>query len=224
MIIEYIKSNITGGHYGFRNENSKKPFTNKMTEAILVDLFTDDVVVDIGAYVGEYSLYASKSGVSQVISYEPTLNTFNVLKQNCTSVMEIHNKAVVGDDSDSVELYIANGIGVTNSITKKNRKKDSITVPAIRYENAIKDATVVKIDTEGAEYGYNIVQPHVRAYIIEFHPITGIDWKYKVNLIMEQLHDSGYIALRKPTFKHGWDLHGAWVNPYLSLDIPKHVK
>jgi len=211
VIVEFIKSSITGGHYGFRNNTSKVPFTNKMTEALLVKLHSDDVVVDIGAYVGEYSLYASKMGVSRVISYEPTPNTFNVLKQNATDIMEIHNKAVVGNDVDSVKLYISSGIGVTNSTTKMIRKKKSAIVPAIKYENAIQDATVVKIDTEGAEYGYNIIQPHVRAYIIEFHPIAGTNWKGRVQLIMEELEDNGYRSLAKPTFKNGWDLHGAWV-------------
>jgi hypothetical protein len=30
----------------------------------------------------------------------------------------------------------------------------------------------VKIDVEGAEYGYDIIKPNLRAIILEFHPVT----------------------------------------------------
>lgn len=211
MNVEFIKSTTTGGHYGFRNEKSKTVFTNKMTEAKMVSLRPDDVVVDIGAYVGEYSLYAQRNGAGRVIAYEATPNTFEVLKKNSIGKFECHNKAVVGTDDDHIDLHIANGIGVTNSIAKSRNKVDCISVPAIKYDEAVKDATVVKIDVEGAEYSYNIFQPHLRAYILEFHPMSGMDYQKEVGLIIEELKDNGYKTLCEPGFKHGWDLHGAWI-------------
>ena len=211
MLVEFVKSKVTGGHYAFKTSDTTKPFTNKMTEALLVELYEDDVVVDIGAYVGEYSMYCASKGVKEIHSYEATPNTFELLSKNKKEGMNVYNKAVVGYDTPTIPLYVSSGVGVTNSITKRTNKKGFIEVPAIRYEEVVKNATVVKIDVEGAEYGYNIFQPHIRAYIIEFHPINKVDWKSKVESIINELESNGYTPLAKPTFKHGWDLHGAWV-------------
>ena len=120
----FVKSKITGGHYAFKTSKSNKPFSNKMTECKSIELYENDVVVDIGAYVGEYSLYALRQGIKKVISYEATPRTFKTLTYNVTqnseyrNISELHNKAVVGGDDDFVNLYISSGIGVTNSITK----------------------------------------------------------------------------------------------------------
>lgn len=213
MIKEYVNSKITGGHYAFKNATSKKAFTNKMTEAMQVKLLPNDIVVDIGAYVGEYSLYCATKNVTAIYAYEPTPNTFELLQKNTINkkVIKIFNKAVVGNDITKTQLHLSKGIGVTNSIVKTHAKKKVITVPCIRYEEAIKNTSVVKIDVEGAEYTYNIFQPHIRAFIIEFHPISGMDWMGKAHKIMNQLENEGYNPLCKPGFENGWDMHGAWV-------------
>lgn len=208
----FIKSKVTGGHWALKSEKSKKPFVNNMRECLSVDLYKDDIVVDIGAYVGEYSMWASQQGVKRVYSYEPTPNTFDVLYQNsllCKNIFT-ENLAVVGNNDKYVELFISKGIGVTNSIAKSSRKSHSIKVPTIKYENAIQDATVVKIDVEGAEYGYNIIQPQLRAIILEFHPIVNFDWKTQAYNIMKDLEDSGFKPIMLPTFKSGWSLTGSW--------------
>ena len=208
MKTDFVKSKITGGHYGFVAPRSGKVFVNKMTECMLIQLRPDDVVADIGAYVGEYSMYAASQGVKRVMSYEASPVTFEVLKKNKRDVMDIHNLAVVGNDDPNVELFISTGVGASNSIAKT--KGISIIVPAIKYEDAVKDATVAKIDVEGAEYGYNIIQPQLRAITLEFHPIVKVDWKSNAEKIMSDLEANGYKCLKRPQFPHGWDIHGTW--------------
>ena len=83
--IFYINSKTTGGHYAFKTLKSVKPFENNMRECKSIKLQDSDIVVDIGAYVGEYSMYASRQGVKKVYSYEPTPRTFKLLKKNKTS-------------------------------------------------------------------------------------------------------------------------------------------
>lgn len=207
--IKYITNNITGGHFAFISKNNNI-FVNPMNINTKLELKASDIVVDIGAYVGEYSLFAINKGVKQVISYEPTPETFKVLKKNKKENMIIVNKAVVGNDVNYVNLFISKGIGVTNSIVKSIRKNKIIKVPAIRYEKAVKNATVVKIDVEGAEYSFNIIQPHLRGIIIEFHPLSGEPWKKYVQKIMNNLENNGYKCIYKPTFKSGWNLTGCW--------------
>jgi|TARA_Y100000310_G_scaffold93089_1_gene90666 FkbM family methyltransferase len=207
--IEFVKSKTTGGHYALKAKNSKKAFINPMDTCKSVSLKPDDIVVDIGAYVGEYSLYAIKQGVSRVIAYEPTPNTLKVLEMNKKNKMDIINRAVVGDDKKEVFLYLSKGIGVTNSIVKK--KPNGIIIPTIKYEDAVKDATVVKIDVEGAEYSYNIIQPQLRAIILEFHPLVNQNWKIMAEKIIENIESSDFHRIKRPYFKHGWDYIGSWI-------------
>lgn len=210
--IEFVHSKMTGGHFAFQTENSKKPFINKMTEALMVKLLPSDVVVDIGAYVGEYSLIAARAGVKKVIAYEPTPDSFRLLKKNTKTYKNVLaiNAAVSGRTYKSVNLFISSGIGVTNSIAKTNKQK-YIAVKAVNYAIAVKGATVVKIDCEGAEYEFNLLQPSLRAIIIEFHPIVHLDWQTAANLTMKQIRKAGFKALVEPKFKNGWDMHAAYV-------------
>lgn len=208
----WVNSKITGGHYAFKKKTAQKAFENPMGTCRSIQLYPNDIVVDIGAYIGEYTLYAQKCGVKKVISYEPTPQTFSILSHNCKNRPNIilNNQAVVGNDAKYINLYMSDGVGVTNSIVKKTGKKQVIKMPAIRYEHAICNATVVKIDVEGAEYLYHIAQPHLRAIILEFHPISKTNWKQRAYKIMEDFIRAGFRPVKTPEFKHGWDLIGSW--------------
>lgn len=205
----FINSKITGGHYALKMKKGKKPFENPMNYYTKIKLYPSDIIADIGAYIGEYSLYAVKQKVSKIYCYEPTPYTFKILEINKKPNMELFNLAVTGKDYDFINLYLSKGIGVTNSIVKNINKVGFIKVPTIKYENAIKDATVVKIDVEGAEYTYNIIQPNLRAIIIEFHPISRKPWKEWALNIINNI-EKYYKPIIKPTFKCGWDLTGCW--------------
>ena len=204
----FVESKKTGGHFAFKTEKSNKPFENPMSFYLKIKLRETDIVADLGAYVGEYSLIAHKAGVKKIYAYEPTPQTFKLLKLNKKPNMEIFNKAVVGGDEKKVNLFISTGIGVTNSIKKE--KGEKIKVDAIKYEDAIKDSTVVKIDVEGGEYSYNIIQPSLRAIILEFHPIVGRDWKKDAYKIIEQIESNGFKRIFMPNFNNGWSLTGCW--------------
>lgn len=208
--IEYIKNSFTGGHYAIKSTKSKTAFTNPMQAARKVPLYNDDIVADIGAYVGEYSLYASKF-CKQIYAYEASPFTFDVLCLNKKHNIEPINKAVVGDKCEYIELYLSKGIGATNSVVKSGRKGETIIVPAIYYNNAVKNATIVKIDVEGAEYTYDIIQPNLRAVILEFHPIVGKNWIKDAQQIMDNLKDNHFSCVQMPNFRNGWDTNSAWI-------------
>ena len=203
------KNKIIGEYFAF-SCNSAKPFKNNMTECRSVTLRNTDIVADIGSYIGEYSMYCSTKNVKQILSYEPTPRTFGVLRKNLRKPMEIFNVAIVGDDRKFARLYLSKRIGVTNSIAKTVCKAGHIDVKALRYEDAVKNATVVKIDVEGAEYSFNIIQPQIRAIILEFHPVVGIGWKGRALRIMDEIESNGYKCIMRPTFKSGWSLTGSW--------------
>lgn len=207
----FIKSNYTGGHFALKTDRGKKPFENPMYLYDTFPLRSSDIVIDIGAYIGEYSLLALKRGVKEVHSFEPTPQSFEILNKNKKDRMFLYNKAVVGNNDKFVNLYLSKGIGVTNSTAKNLRKRSMIKVPAINYSKVCKLGNIVKIDVEGAEYSYNIIQPGLRGIILEFHPLTNSNWREKADNIMNKIESSGFINIRRPTFKCGWDLTGTWV-------------
>jgi FkbM family methyltransferase len=209
--VVYVDSSVTGGHYAFQTDRASKPFENNMRECKSIELNSSDVVADIGAYVGEYSRYAVRNGVKKVLSYEPTPATFKLLMKNALPKMKLFNSAVVGNNDEYVDFYLSKGVGVTNSIAKSYKKAGKIRVKAINYKKAVKGVTVVKIDVEGAEYSYDIVQPHLRAIILEFHPLRKKPWKAYAEKIMKGIERAGFKPVIKPTFKSGWSLTGSWL-------------
>ena len=210
MEIVTVNKNKSNEIYALWNGKGK-PFQNNMRECHSIPLKKSDIVADIGAYIGEFSVYCARYPVKKVYSYEPTPNTFKVLSMNALPNMELKNVAIVGDKRKTVDLFLSKGIGVTNSIKKALRKAGKITVPALQYEEALKDATIVKIDCEGAEYEFNIIQPQLRAIILEFHPIVGWDWQKRAKEIIKELNNAGFKTIMEPTFKSGWGLTGSWL-------------
>jgi hypothetical protein len=79
-----------------------------------------------------------------------------------------------------------------------------VQVKAISYEAAVKEATIVKVDVEGAEYDYPLVQTHLRGAIIDFHPAHP-DWIDRVKDILAEFQLAGFTVLNEPKFKKGWN-------------------
>ena len=204
------RNSTVGEYWALQGESSKSAFTNPMGIMKLVELHKDDVVVDIGAYIGEYSMWASQFA-KKVYAYEASKETYDVLKKNKRGGMKVINAAVTGDNRKTVNLYLSKGIGVSNSIAKTAHKNGFEEVRAIQYDKAVKEATVVKIDVEGAEYDYNIIQPNLRAILLEFHPLVKKPWKKMALKMMNDLKGAGFVSLSTPEFKHGWDTNSAWV-------------
>lgn len=218
---------VPGGRYTFINKkekidkktgNVKKPkvFVCPSKEMKMVKLDYRDVIIDIGAYTGLYTLMCAKYPVKKVYSYEATKSTFNVLYKNCEKLnnIECFNKAVVGDDKKYIDFYISKSMGVTNSIKSKSSYENIEKVECVKYSNIIKNGTIVKIDIEGGEYDIPIeelIQPHIRAYLIDFHKVKNYDWLNHCKKIIERLDNLGYKCLVKPNFDNGWTRAGAWI-------------
>ncbi len=203
---------MPGGHNVLWDGN-RKPFITPMRECNSIPLRHSDVVVDIGAYVGTYAIRCARFPVKKVIAYEPTPHSFNVLSLTRLPNLKVVQAAVVGYDTDSVELFVSKGIGVTNSTVLTSQKAYAVSVPAIRYEEAIAEATIVKIDVEGAEYSYKIVQPNLRAVIIDFHPVPKRPWLARAEQIIGELIAAGFQTVVEPDFFCGWTRAGSWIRP-----------
>ncbi len=209
---------VPGGHNVIYRDNDKNPFITPMRECNSIALKHTDVVVDIGAYVGTYAIRAARFPVKKVTAYEPTKQTYDILKLSEMSNLEVIRAAIVGDpELKTVELNVSKGIGVTNSLVHgATSKAFTETVQAISYEEATKDATIVKIDVEGAEYQYSgkLVQPKMRAIVLDFHklPKAQGDWVAKSNLLIEEMLDHDFKVVIQPVFDgSGWLQAGSWI-------------
>ena len=199
---------VPGGHYVVI-EGDKKPFICPTKEMLSIPLDHRDIVADIGAYTGTFSVICARFPVKEVRGYEPTDRSFEAASKIKLANMKMFNVAVVGDNSTEKTFYLSKGIGVTNSLVP-SKAKEAVVVKCMNYDEIIKDATVVKIDIEGGEYELNLIQPHIRAYIIDFHKV-GKDWKEKAGTIIKQLEDYGYRCIIQPNFSNGWTQAGSWV-------------
>jgi len=128
------------------------------TQVIKDQIKKGDVVVDIGANIGYYTILFSRLVGSDglVYSFEPGPKNFSMLKQNvelngCKNVI-LEQKAVAGK-SGIVELFLHER-GGNHSIVDAKGCVGLIKVDCVSLQDYFKDRRVdlIKMDVEGAEY------------------------------------------------------------------------
>ena len=127
-----------------------------------------DIVVDVGAHIGKYSIIASKmvGSKGKVIAIEAHPVNYDILKQNIV-INKLSNvialNCAVHSTETLVKLYepgqeegftIYNTI-MTDRVSLNNQKYVEVkayTLDSLLFENGIKEVNWIKIDVEGAEY------------------------------------------------------------------------
>lgn len=136
--------------------DSFEPFTTTMFERVLK---RGDVVVDIGANVGYYSLLAAKvvEESGRVYAFEPSPRSFSVLVENIalngySNVIPVA-KAIT-DKVGTAKLFVY-GNPEYDNLSQPNSRRKSVQVETETLDNffAYKGATidVIKMDIEGGE-------------------------------------------------------------------------
>lgn len=127
-----------------------------------------EVAIDIGAYLGIYSILAAKLGCPRVIAIEPNLSNFvqlqkNLLLNDLGDSVESHRVAV-GAESKTVSMITpggrpnSSGSQISNSPTGRELESWEIEseVDMVTLDSILVDETacisVIKIDAEG--YGF----------------------------------------------------------------------
>jgi FkbM family methyltransferase len=120
-------------------------------------------VLDIGANVGSFSVWAQKEWPScQLTAYEPQPQNCQYFKSNCPDI-ELIEKAVWPKEG-KVPLYIGPLNPGQHSVAMKV-SENSIEVETIHPKN-LPDCDIMKIDTEGAEIQILSNYPHSPAVIM----------------------------------------------------------
>lgn len=128
-----------------------------------------DIVVDVGAHIGRYTIIASKMVGSQgkVIAIEAHPANYEILKQN-VELNKLNNviplNYAVHSKETMVKLYepgqeegftTYNTIMTDRTLTSKNQEYIEVkanTLDSLLVENGINEVNWIKIDVEGAEY------------------------------------------------------------------------
>ncbi|WP_353635046.1 FkbM family methyltransferase [Halobacterium sp. NMX12-1] len=175
----YCKSMAARGHYSLKLTNRTVEFSaetptlvrrnrqrfkseSKELRDFLGAIKEDDVVYDVGANTGLYSLFAAKKcPQGTVVAFEPYPPNIRVLQQDITrngldNVTVI--KSALSDSVGEIKFSQPNDddIGYGSSSINTGGTREEITVPTTTGDTLVADdkippANVVKIDVEGAE-------------------------------------------------------------------------
>ncbi len=144
----------------------KEIFINKVYDSGEVKIAEGDIVFDIGANVGVFSLYASQKKGTQVFAFEPHPENFNILmnnvNQNKLTNVKCFDYALGLENGHRIlmEGSIAGGHMLSHIDTSDKEVSDhsrgslevkSVTFASIKEELKINKIDFVKLDCEGAE-------------------------------------------------------------------------
>lgn len=136
-------------------------FYDKVYERDYVRVSIDDIVVDIGANYGVFSLYAANFKPSLIFALEPIKRTFRCMKNNLSNFDVVCvNKAI--SDSTGFEMFNVTDVNGNNFSVKNadgfhpSEIKGEEMVETITINDFIKDYNIshidfLKVDCEGGE-------------------------------------------------------------------------
>lgn len=183
---------------------------NQINNDRMYDKFLKDkknlVILDIGANIGLFSLYA-KDSASKVISVEPTPSHQKIFEKICGKYENIKLvKAALSDKNGDVEFYTCNQNSTQNSLIKgpgtavgeipsENNKVlvRGLDLETLLKENDIDHVDFCKIDIEGSEMiaiterTLRPIYDKIDNMFIEIHSTySGFDMSWENNLIINR--------------------------------------
>ena len=157
-----------------------------------------DVVIDIGASIGAFSIYAAMAakGVT-VYSYETRRNGFekmreNIMENGLEGKITALNKAVSNRDGKvtmHTNYAVSSGDSMfqTERVTTSTEEMDSTTLEAIFRDNCIDFCHFLKINCEGAEFDFipssGDLLKKVGYIALEYHCFRGEDFQVLVRFL-----------------------------------------
>ena len=172
----------------------------------------NDLVVDIGAHIGIFSLFAANITKNSVYAFEPFPNNIEFLKLNVKKNdfgNVIINNMAVTDKVGYSKLFLADGFTRHLVFNKDVNEKDleeycivpSVTLKKIIDDNKLKQIDFLKLDCEGAEGLILMSTPweylkKIRKISLEFHDNVS---PLNHNEIQMLLNEAGF------TTKLDWD-------------------
>lgn len=176
-----IEKNIKGKNVllreGTLDDYIAKECLSSGTYSSRISLDKSDIWLDAGGNIGMFSLLVFDK-VSQVISFEPDNENFNLMlenfnRNNVNNVVAFE-AALVGDDKESLSFYINVKKNKGTHTVLKKRGRQEVIVSAKNIDRVIDEFGVnkIKMDIEGAEY--DILKqmknlPKIKEIVLEYH-------------------------------------------------------
>lgn len=164
--------------------------------------FKPKVVLDIGGYIGDLSLYCASTFDSKVHCYEPTPQNYAMIQENINLNKDLNitvfNKGV-SNSRQPITLGVQEISGEIHASSHKKYKSHvtTIEVPCVSLNDAIEELNeekidLVKIDCEGQEFeilknvdSYEL-SGKINYLIFEYHSFVA-DYKNKLESILNNL-------------------------------------
>lgn len=169
----------------------------------------DDIVVDIGAHIGFFSIYAAeKARRGKVYAFEPVPENVRLLEENVKhnnlrNVIPIQ-KAVSGK-SEKRDFIISEGsVGGHSFAYEEGIQKNSVQVESVALDEWMERENIridfLKMDCEGAEYEilFNMKKEYlkkIQRISMEYHDI---DKERNGESLQKFLEDNGFSISRVP--------------------------
>lgn len=174
-------------------------------------------VIDIGANIGLFTLWAVTEGAGQILAVEPEECNFEMLRHHTRELTQVTclRSAATLLPVETLSLYLSRtGKNPGNTSTTKFRGREEVTVSAVNFHRIISetDCSVLKMDCEGAEYDL-LSEPlpnSVRQIAMEIH-LSKRSWRETEaqHLIDHQFGD--WDCLREPIIgAKNWTTIGVW--------------
>lgn len=183
-------------------ETTWRRFTNLLTE--------DDLLLDVGAYIGSVSVEAARDHGCEVIAYECFPEHFEVLLENAQDLPITCRQVAVMGEEGTVTLHLAPKSGMAHSVVPKKRSAGLLEVPAVAFTDELERyrPTALKIDIEGAEYTFletlRDLPEHVKKIALEFHLIKQDEYLKLAEETIEILRDQGWEFVIGPRYGGAW--------------------
>jgi FkbM family methyltransferase len=180
---------------------------NREYEEIGFFIESDELVIDIGAHIGLFTIYASqfcKNG--KIISCEPIKENFELLKENLSmnnlSNIVLYNNAIT-DKNDKIKIYL-NDDYAANSIYGNGENYEEISTLSLSkiIDQNMNEKICLKLDCEGAEYKIINNTPDkyfekISKICLEYHIIN--DDKSQLKKLQKRLNELNYELVETKT-------------------------
>jgi len=168
-----------------------------------------DIVVDIGAHIGVFSVWAAQQAdQGSVYAYEASRANYELLVKNkrLNTAGNLHTKnlAVFGK-AGQYDFYQPGGNGALGSLLQDKRSEKE-TVTAITLENLFDEQRLdhidyLKLDVEGAEYPILLGSSaktlgRIKHIVLEYHELEGTLWG--PDDLESKLQSCGFEVFRDP--------------------------
>ena len=175
--------------------------------ALIAELRTGDTFVDVGAYIGLYTVAAGSRlhSSGRVVAFEPDSHNFSLLQEHVRlngleGQVELRQAAI--SDKDERACFVSNGS--TEGRLVLSASEDTTTIDVVTLDRAFagERIDVLKVDVEGYEEmvlrgARNLLRSRVlrpRAVFVEVHPYAWPSVGTTSDSLLGLLGEAGYLV------------------------------